>query len=85
MGRFLSQPVESNSISTLEFLKRMTPPERIAIRASTNPMVNDFRYMLENAQSINTDNADTVNGTYYLETCGLIAMGRAAEILNQTE
>jgi hypothetical protein len=48
-------------------------------------MVNDFRYMLENAQSINTDNADTVNGTYYLETCGLIAMGRAAEILNQTE
>jgi hypothetical protein len=85
MGRFLSQPVESNALSTLEFLKRLTPPERIAIRASTNPMVNDFRYMLENTQSIHLDNADTVNGTYYLETCGLIALGRASEILTPVE
>jgi len=82
MGRFLSEPVDTNTLSPLEFLKRMTPPERIAIRASTNPMVNDFRYMLENAQSIKLDNIDTMNGTYYLETCGLIAMGRASEILN---
>lgn len=85
MGRFLSEPVESNALSTLEFLKRLTPQERIAIRASTNPMVNDFRYMLENAQSIRLDNDDTVNGTYYLETCGLIEIGRASQILTPME
>ncbi|MBK8752359.1 MAG: hypothetical protein IPL99_12250 [Candidatus Competibacteraceae bacterium] len=85
MGRFLSEPVDENIVSALEFLKRLTPPERIAIRTSANPIVNDFRYMLENAPSIRLDNTDTVNGTNDLEAIGLIAVGRAAEILSPVE
>ena len=77
------QPVDSNGISLtqLEFLRRFSAEERIAIRSSDNPIIVDFLHLLNLAQEIKTDDPDTIAGVNYLETLNLIAEGRAAEIL----
>lgn len=77
------QPVGSNGISLtqLEFLRRFSAEERIAIRSSDNPIIVDFLHLLNLAQEIKTDDPDTIAGVNYLETLNLIAEGRAAEIL----
>lgn len=77
------QPVDSNGISLtqLEFLRRFSAEERIAIRSSDNPIIVDFLHLLNLAQEIKTDDPDTIAGVNYLETLNLIAEGRAAVIL----
>ena len=77
------QPVDSNGISLtqLEFLRRFSAEERIAIRSSDNPIIVDFLHLLNLAQEIKTDDPDTIAKVNYLETLNLIAEGRAAEIL----
>jgi hypothetical protein len=73
------QPVRV--ITHLKFLERFTQAERTAIRQSTDPVVDDFMFMMEKAQNIDLDYPDTVQGMNYLEAQGLIAPGRAAEVL----
>lgn len=68
-------------LTQLSFLRRFSPEERIAIRASTDPVVQDFLHLLGLAQEIRLDDADTVAGVGYLESLGLLAEGRAAEVL----
>ncbi len=77
------QPVGSNGISLtqLEFLRRFSAEERIAIRSSDNPIIVDFLHLLNLAQEIKTDDPDTIAGVNYLETLNLIAEGRAAVTL----
>lgn len=68
-------------LTQLAFLRRFTAAERIAIRASTDAVVQDFLHLLGLAQDIRVDDADTVAGVNYLEQESLLATGRAAAIL----
>ena len=68
----------------LEFLRKFTAAERITIRAAAkvNASLDDFMFLLERATEVHSDNPDVVNGLALLEAAGLLAAGRAAEILN---
>lgn len=68
-------------LTKLQFLRRFTTAERIAIRASTNPVIVDFMQLLDLALDVRLDDPDTVTGVQYLESLTLIGAGRAAEIL----
>lgn len=76
------EPVQ-RTVTKLEYLRRFTGQERVTIRtvAKTNPVLEDYLAMLEIAQDINLDDSDTIGAVSMLEGAGLIAMGRAAEIL----
>ena len=74
----------SHTLTKLEYLRRFTDKERIAIRAAAeqNAVLADYLQLMELAQDINTGDADTIAAVTMLEQAGLIAAGRAQEILN---
>ncbi len=71
------------TITKLEYLRRFTVEERVAIRAAAeqNPVLADYLQLMELAQEINLDDPDTVAAVQLLEQAELIAAGRAAEVL----
>ena len=71
------------TITKLEYLRRFTTDERVAIRAaaSANPVLDDYLKLMELAQEINLDDPDTIAAVQMLEQSGLIAAGRAVEVL----
>ena len=71
------------TITKLEYLRRFTTEERVAIRAAaaSNPVLDDYLRLMELAQEINLDDPDTVAAVGMLEQAGLLATGRAAEVL----
>lgn len=69
------------TLTKLEFLRRFAAEERIAIRASTDPVIVDFLHLLDLAQEVRLDDADTQAGVRHLESVGLLAAGRAEAIL----
>lgn len=78
-----AQPAPVVVWSRLEYLRRFTPTERIAIRdaASSSHVLTDYMHLLDMAEVVNNDHPDTVAAVLMLENAGLIAPGRAAEIL----
>lgn len=72
------------TLTKLEYLRRFTTDERVAIRAAAaaNPVLDDYLKLMELAQDINTGDPDTIAAVTMLEQAGLIAAGRAQEILN---
>ena len=74
---------DSKSLTHLEFLRRFTAVERVSIAdASTqNAALADYMTMLNSAKLINLDDADVAGGVTMLEAAGVIAVGRASEIL----
>lgn len=70
-------------LDKVDFLRLFTQAERIAIRqmAKTDPVVEDYQYMLDNASVIRLSDPDILAGVPLLEMAGLIAPGRAAQIL----
>lgn len=83
----VQQPVVPNgprTMTKLEYLRRFTDKERIAIRAAAeqNAALADYLQLMELAQDINTGDPDTVAAVTMLEQAGLIALGRANEVLN---
>lgn len=72
------------TLTKLEYLRRFTVEERVAIRAAAeqNQVLADYLQLMELAQDINTGDADTIAAVIMLEQAGLIAAGRAQEILN---
>lgn len=68
-------------LTQLAFLRRFTAPERIAIRASTDPVIQDFLQLVSLAQEILVTDPDTQMGVGYLAQQGFIAPERVAEIL----
>ena len=78
-----STPAQQRLITKLEYLRRFTTAERVAIRAAAaaNPVLEDYLKLMELAQEINLDDADTVAAVQMLEQSGLIASGRATEVL----
>ena len=75
-------PVDSR-ITKLAFKQRMTQAERIAIRvaAKNNPVVYDFQDLMDSATFIDLSRQDTIDGITAMESAGLLAEGRASEIL----
>lgn len=71
-------------LTKLEFLRRFTLNERILMRAAAqqSPQMYDYMAMLEMAEEVFLDDPDTIAGVTYLEQLGLLATGRATEILN---
>lgn len=76
-------PDPARTVTKLEYLRRYTQTERIAIRAAAaqNAALADYLQMLELAQDINLDDPDTVAAVQMLEAVGLVGAGRTAEIL----
>lgn len=74
----------SHTLTKLEYLRRFTVEERVSIRAAaeSNPVLDDYLRLMELAQEINTGDPDTIAAVTMLEQAGLIALGRAQEILN---
>lgn len=68
----------------LEFKRRLTQPERVAIRtaAKSNPVVEDFMDLLDAAAEVRSDDPDLIAGLGLLEQAGLLAEGRADQIMN---
>jgi hypothetical protein len=72
-------------LTPMQFYLAFTPAERVAIKASTNPLVQEFWQTFELAvqtnTSIHTALQSVVDGVNALATAGLIAEGRVADIL----
>ena len=76
--------IVGRTLTKLEYLRRFTDKERIAIRAAAeqNQVLADYLQLMELAQDINTGDPDTIAAVTMLEQAGLIALGREQEILN---
>ena len=70
-------------VSPVEFKLLFTAVERVAIKASTDPIVQDFFSIVEDTRLTHVDLGlqSTQDALAYLETLELIAAGRKAEIL----
>ena len=71
----------ADPITKLAFLRRFTAEERIAIRASLDPVIVDFLSLLDLAQEVVTTDPDTQAGIEYLVAQGLLTLERAELIL----
>ena len=69
-------------ITKLAFLRRFTAEERIAIRASVDPVIVDFMALLDLASEVRLDDPDTLVALGYLTCIGLLAPERADTILS---
>lgn len=71
-------------ITKLTFLRLLTQAERIAFRtaAKADPVMEDFMALLDIAQDVDKDDPDVVSGLQKAEQAGLLAPGRATEILS---
>lgn len=76
--------VTSMTLTQTQWKRRFTQGERLAIRAAAaeSPVLFDYIDLMNGADKIQIDDPDTVNAVNLLEQVGLIAKGRAQEILN---
>ncbi|GFK94405.1 hypothetical protein NNJEOMEG_02250 [Fundidesulfovibrio magnetotacticus] len=76
-------PPVSREMTRLEFLARFTEAELVLLKGLefSDPNVGLFWEEWRAATAIRTDDARTVNAVQRMEAAGLIAAGRAAEIL----
>lgn len=68
-------------LSRAELTLRFTRDERIAMKASTDPIVQDFLDLLGAVETFDLNDAELGSTINHLEAAGIIATGRAAEIL----
>lgn len=68
----------------LEYLRRFTQDERVAIRsaAKVSPALEDYMELLALATDVRSDDPDIMGALTMLEAAGLIGTGRAQEILH---
>lgn len=76
-------PVIATPLAKIDFLRLFTQAERIAIKAAakTNPIIEDYQYMLDNSNTVLLTDPDIQSGVPLLEAAGLIGLGRAVQIL----
>jgi len=74
---------ESRILSKLAYLREFSQAERIAIRtaAAGSPELTDYLELLALAEEVSKDDPDIIAALGMLEQAGLLAPGRAAEIL----
>lgn len=82
-SRPVPAPVAPLPLTRLEFLRRFTAAQRIAIRtaAQTNPIIADALQLLDLAQEVRLDDPDTLALAGYLVAVGLIADADRAALL----
>ena len=73
----------SASMDKIYFLQRFTQAERIAIRtaAKSSAALEDFLELLNATTTVNTNDPLTIAGLHTFEQVGLLAVGRANQIL----
>lgn len=71
------------TVSAIEFKLLFTSPERVAIKASGDPVVQDFFSLVEDPRltSVRLGLKSTQDALAYLEVVGILAVGRKSEIL----
>jgi hypothetical protein len=76
-------PNSSRKMTHFAFMKRLTAEERITITSleESQPLVRDWVKMFTLADEVNLDDPDLIQGLYGLEQMGVLAPGRAAEVL----
>lgn len=81
-GSIEAKPVHIWSV--VEYKRRFSQEERIAIRnaAGSSRELDDYLDLLKDAQDVRSDDPDVIRALTTLEAAGLIAPGRAQEILN---
>ena len=79
---FVPAPEPEKTYTQLAFMRRFTQQERIGIRASEDAIVQDFLALLQVAQDVSNEDPDTIGAVQYMESLGLIATGRASEVLS---
>lgn len=74
-------------LTRLEFLDRFTDEELLAVRAAAqnNAAVELWLWRFDHAENISLADPRTIKGVEGLEQAGLLAAGRAAEILGTAE
>ncbi len=72
----------TSKLTKLRFLNRFTMAERIAIRASTDPIVIDIMNLFDAAEYITLTDINTQQGIGYLGVVGILSQARIAEILS---
>ncbi len=77
-------PIVAMTWTKLEYLRRFTQAERIAIRGAAKvvPELEDYLQLMELATEVRSDDPDIASALAMLEGSGLIGAGRAGEILN---
>lgn len=77
-------PLLSRKITQLAFKNRLTAAERIKLRqaAKANATVEDAIDLLDTAMYVDLDRADTRSDLMTMEAIGLLAAGRALEVLD---
>ena len=80
----IDAPIVAMVWTKLEYLRRFTQTERIAIRGAAKvvPELEDYLQLLELATEVRSDDPDIIAALAMLEGAGLIAAGRSQEILN---
>lgn len=76
-------PRSTSVLTKLDFLRRFTTQERIAIReaAKTDPVIFDAMDLLNMATYVSLTDQDTINLVGYLALQGVVAQTRVSEIL----
>jgi len=69
------------ALSRLDFLRLFTRDERIAIRTSGDPVIEDLREMLLTAEVIRLAHPDTVGAVDYMVAQGMLTRTRGDQIL----
>jgi len=83
----IEQPAPAREVSGVSYLRRFSQVERIAIRsaAAGSAVLDDYLKLLDitiaQGGVVNLDDPDTIAAVGLLEMVGLIAPGRAAEVL----
>lgn len=74
---------EAPPLQKIDFLRLFTQAERVAIRnaAKVNNQIEDYQEMLNNSTVVILSDPDIQTGVPLLEAVGLLAPGRAAQIL----
>ena len=74
----------NGKLTKLEFLRKFTAQERIAIRsaAQSDPIIFDAMELLNLAEFVSLTDTDTINLVGYLAMVGIIASNRVSEILS---
>jgi len=77
-------PKPSRVVTKLDYLRRFTSEERIAIKtlALQVPQLADYLYLMELSTEIDLDDDDLKSALGMLEATGILAEGRSSEILN---
>lgn len=74
-------PMDINPITSKAFYLRLTGAEREAFITSADAKVRQFSYWLSLSGDVDLMDAKVIAATNYLETIGVIGVGRAAVIL----